>query len=318
MNFSEIKLVYHQFSEICQYFFFKLIGLSPCSIDAFKIIFGKRGIENSNYKCCFSHIGTFYNFLLIAVTVVYNIWFIFYSLPTQSDFARVKIFVVPLAAVSFLGIILVVLLYTVRGKLLINFIDRLRIVDRNLDTCADYDPEFDYTNDSIFFVNFVFASTLTIMLFFAPGELKTTIFASCPIFLTTWPLIHFTIFINMIKLRFEGINCTLSKLETSKSKLLRSRELVLDDLASMKRVYVEICKACDDITSFYGMPVLVVIMLVSIRLIRTSYSSIINLIMPEKFFIGIYIPLFFLMQTTFILIVLTTAVSNVMKQVCVY
>lgn len=311
-----MKLVCHRLSEIWQYYFFKLIGLSPCSIDSLKIICGKRTVQNKNYKCCFSYIGIFYNFILIAVTAVYNTWYIFYFLPTRSDFAQLKKFIVPMAAFAFLGIILVELAYTIRGKLLINFIDRLRIVDQHLDTCADYNVGCDNTNDWIFFVNLVFASIITIMFQFLEKDLHLKIFICIPVFLTTWPLIHFTMFINMVKLRFEGINCALSKLGTSKSKLLRTRELVLNNIACIERAYVEICKACDDIVSFYGFPLLIVILIVSVRFVRLIYTVILNFISSIYYPVGNF-SIVLLSQATIISIVLTTEVTNVIKQVCI-
>ncbi|KAG8036040.1 hypothetical protein G9C98_004619, partial [Cotesia typhae] len=176
----------------------------------------------------------------------------------------------------------IVLIMTIRQKLLMVFINyHLRNVDKNLNTCADHDIKYDCTNDVIFASNFIWTSAMAIgRQFFS--KTKLIVFINLPNFLTTWPLIHYTIFINMIKLRFKSINSMLLKLGTTESKISRSRELILDELDSIKRAYAEICKGCDELVNFYGIPTLIVILIFSTRTIRSLYFIVIHLISDPK------------------------------------
>ncbi|CAD6240879.1 GSCOCT00014164001.2-RA-CDS, partial [Cotesia congregata] len=176
----------------------------------------------------------------------------------------------------------IVLIITARHKLIMNFINNhLRNFDKNLNTCADYEIKYDCTNDVIFASNFIFTSTIAIVRQFF-SKSKLIVFINLPNFLTTWPLIHYTIFINIIKLRFKSINSMLLKLGTTESKISRSRELILDDLDSIKRAYAELCKGCDEIVTFYEVPTLIVILIFSTKTIRSLYYMVIQLISAPK------------------------------------
>ncbi|CAD6230934.1 GSCOCT00006886001.3-RA-CDS [Cotesia congregata] len=315
MNYQKIKSVCYRLSVVSQYFFFKLIGLSPWSIDASEIICRNRRIESHNFKCSFSYVGICYNLLFITVTlIVYNILYIFYS-SLISGLEHARTFEVPFSFLSMLCVISIIVIYMIRQKLLINLINnRLQMVDKNLSSCADYDIKYDYTNDLIFYTNLFFISSILLALQLYRKSVPIIIFMNLPNFLIIWPLIHYLMFINMIKLRFEGINSTLLKLGTYESKILRSRELVLNDISSLKRAYVEICKGCDDIVSFFGIPVFIVIFIQSVRSVRNLYFITIELITSLKIKFIICFAISGVLHTTILFILLTTAVTKVIKQ----
>ncbi|CAD6222029.1 GSCOCT00014050001.2-RA-CDS [Cotesia congregata] len=313
MNFHKIKSVCYRLFAISQYLFFKIIGLSPWSIEASDIITRNRRIESHSFKCSFSYVGMGYNIIFILVTSSLNIYGFYYTASIEKVHKSFNIFQRTFAFCSSFGIIFIVLFITIRQKFFINFINHLRNIDKNLRTCTDYDIKYDCTNDSIFASNLIVTSALAILrqLF---TKTKLFLFMSLPNFLTTWPLIHYTILINIIKLRLISINSMLSKLGTTKSKVSQSRELILKDLDSIKRAYAEICKGCDQIVALYGIPTLIMILIYLTKTTHSMYYIVIELISPQKIDLAVYGAGIVLLFPIYIFVLLTSSVAKVVKE----
>ncbi|CAD6230932.1 GSCOCT00013858001.3-RA-CDS, partial [Cotesia congregata] len=314
MNYHKIKSVCYRLFVISQYLFFKIIGLSPWSIDASEILTGNQRIETHNFRYYFSYIGMCYNIIFIVVTSSLNIYCFNYIISMKILDQIFGIFQTTFGFFSSFCIIFIVLIITARHKLIMNFINNhLRNVDKNLNTCADYEIKYDCINDVIFVSNFIFTSTIAIVRQFF-SKSKLIVFINLPNFLTTWPLIHYTIFINIIKLRFKSINSMLLKLGTTESKISRSRELILDDLDSIKRAYAELCKGCDEIVTFYEVPTLIVILIFSTKTIRSLYYMVIQLISAPKVDSLTYATGLSLLYPIYIFIYFTSSVTKVVKE----
>ncbi|XP_044585323.1 uncharacterized protein LOC123265596 [Cotesia glomerata] len=314
MNCRKIKSLCYRLFVISQYLFFKLIGLSPWSIEASEIITRNRRIESHNFKYTFSYVGICYNSIYIFITVSYNIYVVLYL---QLTFYRKQIqtFETLFLLSSVPCIVFIVLNYSIRQKVPINLINnRLKSVDKNLNSCADYKSENDYTIDWIFSINFVCTCNVVILIYLVNKSEIIIFMMLLPNILTKWPLIHYTIFINLIRRRFEAINSTLLKLGTTESKISDSRELILEDLTSLKRAYAEICKGCDEIVNFYGISILIVSSVMSIRLVRILYYTIVKTIYLPIVDVTLFIVGLSLWEYIYIFIILTTAVTKVIEQ----
>ncbi|CAD6230938.1 GSCOCT00006887001.2-RA-CDS [Cotesia congregata] len=313
MSYHKIKSVCYRLFVISQYLFLKLIGLSPWSIEASEIIRRNRRIESHNFKYTFSYVGIFYNFVFIFLTVSLSIYVVFYLQQTYSE--EIKLFETLFLSSSVLCMVFIVLIYTIRQKVPINLINnRLKSVDKNLNSCADYKSKNYYANDWIFLMNFVFNFCVTILRYLAFKSDIIVFIMLVPNILTTWPLIHYTIFINLIRRRFEEINSTLLKLGTSESKISHSRELILDDFTNLKRAYEEICKGCDEIVNFYEIFILIVSSIMAIRLVRNLYFIIVKMINLPTIDVIIFLVGVTLLQYVINFIMLTIAVTKVIEQ----
>ncbi|XP_057320420.1 putative gustatory receptor 28b [Microplitis mediator] len=313
-NFKGYNSVCHRYVTFISYISFKIIGLLPWKMETG--IFNKiQKVENKNFKSNFSYVGSCYNILVVSVIVSLDIYIIYDILPPEID-TRLTIDTVTLK-ISFVLLLcasVIPLIYIFRQKLLINVLNRFKNLDKKLNKCADYKVENDYTNHFMFAINFVLGCCLIIMREIYYMSLKKVFLTSLSYFICSFVIIQYAMLLNMIRTRFKSINLTLSKLGTSESKISLSRATVLDDIGSIKRAYVELCEMSDDTASFYGIPMLIVVIVYSIKSIFNLYYIILILIQVQEIDLRMYQYGLFLIRNIFLFTLLTTNVTKIIKQ----
>lgn len=128
-------------------------------------------------------------------------------------------------------------------------------------------------------------------------------------------IVQYAMLLSIIKIRFKIINSILSKLGTSESKISLSRSSVLDDIDRIKSAYVDLCEMCEDIVSFYGMPMLIDIILISFKTIYNLYYIILIFLDLRETDNIIYLCGLLSIWYNFLFTALATNVSKIIKQV---
>lgn len=314
-HYNKVDSIYYKYFTFIHQIFLKIIGLSPWTVDS-SGIYKNHQLKNHNFECYFSRAGSCYNVLLFITCICFDIFIVLNISSIKIDSRPILDAVaVKLSFVATLCISLIPLIYIFQQKLIISVNRRFKTVDQKLNKCADFKMANDNTNYFIFTTNLAITSCLIIMreIYYMSVEIVFAI--SIPYFISSWVIIQFAMLINMLKKRFESINLTISKLGTIESKIPLSRYSVLNDISSIKYAYVELCEMCDDATDFYGLPLLIVIVMFAIRTLLNLYYIIIALIDKQKIDTGSYLSGLFILGSIFLFIILTTAVTQLIKQV---
>ncbi|KAG8034389.1 hypothetical protein G9C98_007465, partial [Cotesia typhae] len=283
----------------------KLIGLSPWTMDTAKI-FRKNlfcnQLDTFTYKL--SVIGSNYNILLAVFYVLCDVFVINNNLNKQINVPTSTKF----EFVSILCISVIPLIYVIRQKLLISVKNQIKDVDNELMSCAGYTLVKNNTNYWIFIINnvLIYCWIIFMLLFRSSWVLRVapilpTVFGSVLI-------VQYAMTINMIEKRFKSINLTLLKLKSS------MRRPILNDISSIKYAYIELCDMCEKTADFYGIPTLIVIILYSIRNIGNCYEMILVFLSESEMSKTIFCSGIFAVQTCFLLTILTTSVTKLLKQ----
>ncbi|XP_057320413.1 uncharacterized protein LOC130664489 isoform X2 [Microplitis mediator] len=314
-NYSQDDSVCSGYFLFIQQIFFKVIGLLPWNVKTAGI-FRKNGrVENGIFECDFSHAGSCYNVLLFFLIVALTFHIGNYMSSIQiSELPTIHVIALELSFFSTLCISLVPLIYIIRQNLLIGVNRRLKNLDKKLNKCADYKLESNNSNCVIFTVNLVMKCCILIIRQFHYKIVEAVLIISFPYFISSFVILQYAMFLNIIKTRFKSINSTLLRLGTSESKISLSRASVLDDIGRIKRAYVELCEICVDTASFYGIPMLIVIIILSMRDIMNLYMAVLVFIGQGGFDIKICQSGAFLARNIFLFMVLTTNVTTIMKQ----
>ncbi|XP_057321501.1 uncharacterized protein LOC130665213 [Microplitis mediator] len=313
---SQDDSVYYRYFILFHYIFFKTIGLLPWTMETSGIFRGNREVENRNFDCYFSYLGSCYSILTFVVyvsfdiLVVLNISLTEIGLNPSLDLISIKLSFITIMCTS-----LVILIYIFRQKLLISVNKRSKSVDQQLSKCADYQLEINNSNYLIFAVNsvLIISSIITRQIHYKSFILVLTV--GFPYFIGSWVIIQYSFLLNMIRTRFKSINLTLSKLGTSESKISLSRESVIDDIDVIKRAYVELCGMCEDIGDFYGLPILIIIISLCVRSILNLYNTILVLINIQKAGTIMYQYGISLSRIIFLFMVMTSFITEIMKQI---
>ncbi|XP_057320414.1 putative gustatory receptor 28a isoform X3 [Microplitis mediator] len=314
-NYSQDDSVCYRSFLFIQQIFLKIIGLLPWAVRTAGIFRKNGSVENGIFECDFSHAGSCYNILLFFFLVAFNIYIGngISSMETTS-LSTLEIVLIELSFFTTLCISVIPLYYIIRQDLLIGVNIRLKNFDKKLNKCADYKLDINNSNGVIFTVNFIMTGCILIIRQFYYKDLVKVLIVSFPYFVGSFVIVQYAMFLNIIKTRFKSINSTLSKLGTPKSKISLSRESVIGDIAVIKRAYVELCEICDDTARFYGIPILVAIIILSMRDIFNLYLIISAIMGNGEFNVRLYQTGIFSVRNIFLFTVLTTYVTKIIKQ----
>ncbi|CAD6208538.1 GSCOCT00010533001.3-RA-CDS [Cotesia congregata] len=297
MTMRNLSSVSKRIFMVLQYIIFKLIGLSPWTIDVTELFNNNRRMINYNSDFLkYSIIGVVYNLLLIISLGSFHIYVLFYS--NEVGFYEMFIDSVLTSRVHLvmlnLDIIITLVIwfnYIVRQKKIIDVVERLIKLDKKL-------QKYDFIlNDCkkncrtylIFFINFVLCLFLLIIQLKKVNWSINALIEFIPIVVMSWSMMQFTLMINLIKKRFEKVN----KLLLSLGNLVETEEelLTIDDVFSLKEpapkkiivgsivhdvdeindMHSELCDLWSEVLNFYGIPVLLTIYQFCGKCINTSY-----------------------------------------------
>ncbi|CAD6232022.1 GSCOCT00013859001.3-RA-CDS, partial [Cotesia congregata] len=318
---------YNRYFIFVQHIFYKIIGLSPWSLDMSNIILKTPPNDNDQIIVCkLSYLGSCYNlllFLFISSTnfyVLFNLTFpnfLYDSILTPTVRAKLKF-------VAVLCITFIPLIYICRQKLMISVINRLKNVDIKLQNCRSYKARrrncYTYF---IFIMNFLIFISYIVLVFyyFSKSSVIVQLIILFPDFISSWMIIQFTILLRKIYKRFKSINSAISKLDI-RSKLNASEkngslltELAIFEIRTIKFAFIELCEICQDSADFYGLPILIsIIHYVLISIIRL-YFVILALLQIKESNNMLYVCAVVVNGSIiFLLVVLTSTVTKTTKE----
>ncbi|XP_057334107.1 uncharacterized protein LOC130673184 isoform X1 [Microplitis mediator] len=289
MYYNKYDSVYHRNLTSLQRIIFKIIGLSPWTVEISKLSHKSRKVDNvQNNICYFSYAGSFYNILLIILGVLSILYSSFNNmleiperdiLVTKNTLSNIKFF-------SVVEVLIVILIYIFRQNKIINILNQLRNVDNDLQKCAVFTSENNYiVVHFIFFGNFlIYCCYLAMDCYIYQFEniLLQIVMLHSPIIIFSWIIVQYTILLDIIDKRFKSINLMIIKLSDTKSHLNQSqilfvsknlllRDSVHYDVKNIKCAYVKLCEICGDIADFYGLPILIAITYIGGSSILISY-----------------------------------------------
>ncbi|KAG8040354.1 hypothetical protein G9C98_000925, partial [Cotesia typhae] len=308
-HYSAYKLRFICFSNI----WFKILGLSPWTIDT-RMLRKNGSADDKNFKSKLSFWGSFYNVLLVIFVLITDIWIIFRLSLVENSTLTLETVTVKLSFVSIICASIIPIIYVFRQKLLVNMNNRFEGVNRILNDCSDHSTDDNNKNYLIFAMTSLLTTIIVILRVLYYLSSAKVFVITLPYFISSWLIVQFVMFLNMIKVRITSVNNTLSQLGTFDNKILLSRESVLSDIFIIKRIYVEICEISDGIMSFFGLPILIVIIIFSIRSIFNLYYIILILIHIQEIDLRLYEYGFFLLRNVFLFLMMTSNATEIIKQ----
>ncbi|XP_057320423.1 uncharacterized protein LOC130664498 [Microplitis mediator] len=126
--------------------------------------------------------------------------------------------------------------------------------------------------------------------------------------------------LNRVNKRFKSINFTFSKLGNFRFNTIQPQELfvtrkfVSNDIDNLKYAFIELCEMSQDISDFYGIPILISIFCFAVRTIFTVYLIMLSLFKIQNLTIVWQVDGTRMTWIVFLFIVLTSSVTKIMKQ----
>ncbi|XP_057318616.1 uncharacterized protein LOC130663423 isoform X2 [Microplitis mediator] len=328
LNKSEKKNLYlfrFDYLIFIKYIIYKIIGLSPWSLNIHKVSNKNHRINNDkNNIFDISYAGTFYNILLIILINSLNIYSFGSFFPVQVDTVLTPTIMNIINFVLVLSVTAIMTIYVTRQSIIINVMNKLIRVEENLKNCGYYKAESYLTIYLMIIFNFLLTTGML-----ATGIYKYSLLGVfiklLPIIISSWVLIQYSTFLYIINKKFESVNTTISnfgKMKNSsqlqpifmtKTGLLT--ESVYHEIENLKFVYGELCDICQNIEDFYGLPALIAIVKFGETIIRSSYYILVSLdySVPDKL-LAYVISGIGIVWTSLILMILTTFVVRTIKQ----
>ncbi|XP_044577949.1 putative gustatory receptor 28a [Cotesia glomerata] len=278
MYYSKYDSVYDKTFVIFQNIIFRIMGLSPWTLNVSKMHCKNRSIDVPDYKCQFSLLGCLYNISLIISLICLTVYMKFIALSgIHTDGLITKRANLILFSFDTAIVCGMLLMYVINNKVMIEILNRLKDVDQKLEKCVAYECQ---TNRSIFLINFFVSICYGFIILYSSPSLEM-FQAQLSASITSWILTQYTLLMEKIVKRFKMINLALSKLDiqkkdTSMSERLSAiyynsfQQILIYEIDSIKYAHFELCKICQEINNFYG-----VIMLFLI--IDCSFMSVIVL-----------------------------------------
>ncbi|CAD6237032.1 GSCOCT00014139001.2-RA-CDS, partial [Cotesia congregata] len=255
---------------ISKFYFFKVFGLSPWSLNLSAVL-----PKNRHFKitlCKFSFIGSLYNiFLAILITISGVYAFHRRSVIQGEHDALVTLSTVRL--MEYLAILkssVLFLVYTLRQKKMISVINGINNVDYRLEKYGWNISRDDVIINMIFIINLLLSVVLVSLELYL-FSFSEALMRCFPTTLFCWFLVQYTIILDVINKRFKYINLSIAKLGSLKenselsqrlfiTKLSFLYESVIFDVMNLKHAYNNLYEICKVVADFYGLIILGVIL----------------------------------------------------------
>ncbi|CAD6236125.1 GSCOCG00012464001-RA-CDS, partial [Cotesia congregata] len=145
-----------------------------------------------------------------------------------------------------------------------------------------------------------------------------------PYIINSGVFIHYAIVLNKINKRFEGINLIFSKLDITKinstqistiTQIVPLRVSVLKDIINIKYAYRKLIEACEDISNFYGAPVLITFISLVGKGLTSTYLGVLLFMNIELTPVPWYQTGIRLSWIMLLFIILTSKIATIAEQV---
>lgn len=324
----------NRFFLLIQHFIYKIVGLSPWTLDT------SKNYQNQEVISKFSWIGSLYNGFVTSLITAFDYYYQMDGFigedPTDNDKDDTvddldepqSIFDTltdKIAFITVIGVCSILLLYIFRQKSMISVINRLNIIDKTLKQCTKFEPSR-ISSYFIFLVNI--AISCGIMLLVAlNSSLRKVISEITPAIISSWVIVQYTLLLIVVEERFKIVNSIIYKMgdfgsdSTRKPTLLLVnvsilRDSICQNIDIIKNAYVELCDICDQITDFFGIPILVSIMYFSQGGIYILYDIITSSLKEKPSKLVYYsIMLIYFVWTVVLFLILTSSVSRTTSEV---
>lgn len=337
LNLSNLKekLNYNQWNSVCyryfmiiQYCWFKIIGLSPWALNT-------PSSRDEKNICYFSYIGTFYSILIIIIyvsTVYFN--YIVYSLDSNPDSEQVLSLQLyeKLCLILSHSLILMMLIFIFRQRSLISIIHQIKLVTKKIGQCDNFKKELDCTIYLTLMTDCLIISSIMIVEICYNFSVTMIVQFILECFFEGGMIIQFVIFLNIITKHFEAINSSISDVDNVKINTAQVHPSYVINMAvsvpepdlqiidsDSVNAYVDLYKICDSLKKFYGLPILIDILNLSVKTLCMLYFTIWNSIRyMQEDAREIMQMVFMSLRNIFLLIVLTSNVTKTINQVILF
>ncbi|KAH0550715.1 hypothetical protein KQX54_020602 [Cotesia glomerata] len=261
---------YNQNLMISKFYFFKILGLSPWSLNLSAVL-----PKNRHFKitlCKFSYVGSLYN-ISLAILVTISGFYAFHRRSVIQGENDALLTVSTVRLMEYLAILkssVLFLIYTLRQKKMISVINGINNVNYRLEKYG-WNISRDYLIINMVFIINVFLSVVLVTLELCVLSFSEALMRCFPSILFCWFLVQYTIVLDVINKRFKYINLSITKLGSLKenselpqrlfiTKLSFLHESVICDVINLKHAYNNLCEICRVVADFYGLIILGVIL----------------------------------------------------------
>ncbi|CAD6238050.1 GSCOCT00013865001.3-RA-CDS [Cotesia congregata] len=295
----------------------KLCGVSPWTLNTSQL-FGKNCAFDNRSFCTTSHIGSVYNMLIIIIILVLN-YYSFFDKIYSSYFYQTKVGIMTMAIMfaSNLCVILILLVYIIRQKILVRVFNRFMDLDKRLNV---REHEMKYSVHYIlFFVNLFIFTAIHILLILQFPTLTSVLIRYVHSMTVFGVILQYSLILIMINKRFKVIQSRILNFKKVKRNMLGPEVLVshqtaMNNIDNLKSTYYALFKICQKVENFYGLPILFSILAIVVKAIFMVYFMISEIMGGLKGGIAMFYYGLFVLQHSFLLIILTSTVNKIIIQ----
>ncbi|XP_044577946.1 putative gustatory receptor 28a isoform X1 [Cotesia glomerata] len=316
---------YNQNLMISKFYFFKILGLSPWSLNLSAVL-----PKNRHFKitlCKFSYVGSLYN-ISLAILVTISGFYAFHRRSVIQGENDALLTVSTVRLMEYLAILkssVLFLIYTLRQKKMISVINGINNVNYRLEKYG-WNISRDYLIINMVFIINVFLSVVLVTLELCVLSFSEALMRCFPSILFCWFLVQYTIVLDVINKRFKYINLSITKLGSLKenselpqrlfiTKLSFLHESVICDVINLKHAYNNLCEICRVVADFYGLIILGVILHNGAVIILILYFTLLRFFSTEEIvFLKIISQGVCVLWMMFQIVVFTTYVDKTIDQ----
>lgn len=326
MYYNKNDPVFDKTFIIFQNIIFKIMGLSPWTLNVLKMYRENSSFDVLNYECQFSLVGCLYNVLLMIIIVLSIAYTKINeeSISIQDNIVSKQVLMIISYVIALLtcGILLV---YIINGKVMINVLNRLKSIDEKLRNCAAYKFQSNMSIFVIFVINFFLCACFNLIVFCNNFTLQEFLF-EMPFVINSYIIMQFTMLLDAIYKRFEMINFAISNLDVIKkvssvpdrlcaTNSSPSHQLIIYEIGSIKCAYKELCEICLEINNFYGLIMVFIILITGTISVIILYFEFFALSGEIEFNIYNVTDAIWLLWIAYDFVVLTVFVSSTEQEV---
>ncbi|XP_044592936.1 uncharacterized protein LOC123270856 [Cotesia glomerata] len=212
--------------------------------------------------------------------------------------------------------VLILLVYIIRQKILVRVLNRIMYLDKRLNVREHETKHIVYY--ILFFVNLVIVMVTHSLLILQFSTLTSILIRYLPGMISFGVILQYSLILSMINKRFRIIQSRILNFEKVQRNMLGAEVLVshqtaMNNIDHLKSTYYALFKICQDVENFYGLPILFVILAIVMRAVLMIYFMIFEIVEGFRVSVSFYCGIFVL-QPSFLLIILTSTVNKIIIQ----
>ncbi|CAD6238047.1 GSCOCT00013866001.3-RA-CDS [Cotesia congregata] len=295
----------------------KLSGVSPWTLNTSQL-FRKNCAFDNRSLCTTSHIGSVYNMLIIIIILVLN-YYSFFDKIYSSYFYQSKVGIITMSIIfgSNLCAVMILLVYIIRQKFLVRVLNRIMYLDKRLNV---REHEMKHTVYYIlFFVNLFIFTVIHFLMILQFPTLTSVLIRYVHSMTVFGVILQYSLILSMINKRFKVIQSRILNFKKVKrnmfgAEVLVSHQTVINNIDNLKSSYYALFEICQDVENFYGLPILFSILAIVVKAIFMVYFMISEIMGGLKGGIAMFYYGIFVLQHSFLLIILTSIVNKIIIQ----